>query len=323
MRRTYLGDRLCFPDVADSRLVDVQAAYARMLTVRGSHRDDAIRRSRREIPEALPELLQADPDLGVVHAVHEWASAAVGAGDLTEDCTWSADRTLLGPPIGRPHTIWGMSANYPRERRTPPPADATPSRPLQGFLKAPSALTGPYDRLCYPAISQRVDPELELGVVIGRRARRLEPGSAMRAVAGYVTFIDVGARDVAELDNHRMDRAKGFDTFGIVGPWFVTADEIPEPHALRIRLWVNGEPRQDGSSSEMYHSIPEQLCWLTEALTLTPGDLLATGTPPGVSSIQRGDELRGEIDGLGVVECTVVPEPSEDARVAVTLGAAG
>jgi len=189
MRRTYLGDRLCFPHVADGRPVDVQAAYARMLTVRGSHRDDAMRRSRREIPETLPELLQADPDLAVARAVHEWASAAAGAGDLTEDCTWSADRELLGPPIGRPHTIWGMSANYPRERRTPPSA----------------------------------------------------------------------TRDVAELDNRRMDRAKGFDT----------------------------------------------------------------GTPPGVSSIQPGNELRGEIDGLGVVECTVVPEPSEDARVAVTVGAAG
>jgi 2-keto-4-pentenoate hydratase/2-oxohepta-3-ene-1,7-dioic acid hydratase in catechol pathway len=144
----------------------------------------------------------------------------------------------------------------------------------------------------------------------------------MAAVAGYVAFVDVGARDVAELDNGRIDRGKGFDTFGIVGPWFVTADEVPEPHALRVRFWVNGELRQDGSTAEMYHSIPEQLCWLTEALTLAPGDVVSTGTPPGVSSVHPGDELRGEIEGLGTIEITVVPEPS-GRRVPAVIGATG
>jgi 5-oxopent-3-ene-1,2,5-tricarboxylate decarboxylase/2-hydroxyhepta-2,4-diene-1,7-dioate isomerase len=155
-------------------------------------------------------------------------------------------------------------------------------------------------------MSQRVDPEMELGVVIGRRSRQLTAESAMDAVAGYVGFCDIGARDVSELDNHRMDRGKGFDTFAIIGPWFVTADEIADPHQLRVRYWVNGELRQDGSTAEMFHTIPEQLAWLTSALTLAPGDVLATGTPPGVSSVQPGDELRGEIEGLGVIANTVV-----------------
>jgi 2-keto-4-pentenoate hydratase/2-oxohepta-3-ene-1,7-dioic acid hydratase in catechol pathway len=317
IRRTYLGDRLCFPDVVEGRLVDVQAAYARMLETRGSHRDDAIPRSRREVAETLPALLQTDPDLGIVRSVHEWVPAAVGTGDLTEDCTWSADRVRFGPPIGRPHTIWGMTANYPRDRQ--PPAPSTPGR-LQGFLKAPGALAGPYDDLHYPAISQRVDPELELGVVIGRRSRGLERETAMAAVAGYVAFVDVGARDVSELDNRRMDRGKGFDTFGIVGPWFVTADEIPDPQALAVRFWVNGELRQDGSTSEMFHDIPEQLSWLTEALTLAPGDVVSTGTPPGVRSVIPGDQVRGEIEGLGVVENVVVAEPSMPFE-AVAMGA--
>jgi 2-keto-4-pentenoate hydratase/2-oxohepta-3-ene-1,7-dioic acid hydratase in catechol pathway len=321
IRRTYLGDRLSFPDVIDGRLVDVQAAYARMLETRGSHRDDAIPRSRREIAETLPELLQADPDLTVVRAVHEWASTAAGTGDLTEDCTWSAEQELYGPPVGRPHTIWGMTSNYPRDRQAPPPENGTPRRRLQGFLKAPGALAGPYDSLRYPAMSERVDPELELGVVIGRRSRALDRETAMAAVAGYVAFVDIGARDVAELDNHRMDRGKGFDTFGIVGPWFVTKDEIPDPHALGIRFWVNGELRQDGSTSEMFHDIPEQLSWLTEALTLAPGDVVSTGTPPGVSRVHPGDELRGEIDGLGVHENAVVLDPS-GPRVAVATGPA-
>jgi 5-oxopent-3-ene-1,2,5-tricarboxylate decarboxylase/2-hydroxyhepta-2,4-diene-1,7-dioate isomerase len=133
----------------------------------------------------------------------------------------------------------------------------------------------------------------------------------MKAVAGYVGFCDISARDIAALDDRRMDRGKGFDTFGIVGPWFVTADEIPDPHNLRIRYWANGELRQDGNTAEMFHSIPEQLCWLTAALTLAPGDVLSTGTPPGVAGVEPGDELRGEIDGLGIIENMVVREKAD------------
>jgi 2-keto-4-pentenoate hydratase/2-oxohepta-3-ene-1,7-dioic acid hydratase in catechol pathway len=301
IRRTGFGDRLCFPDLVGGRLVDVQAAYARMLQTHGSHRDDAIPRSRRELAETLPALLQTDPELRVVRSVHEWVPAALSAGDLTGDCTWSAERAMFGPPIGRPHTIWGMTANYPRDRQIPAVAGR-----MQGFLKAPGALAGPYDELRHPAISERVDPELELAVVIGRRARDLDRETAMAAVAGYVAFVDVGARDVSELDNGRMDRGKGFDSFAIVGPWFVTADEIPDPHTLSVRFRVNGELRQDGSTAEMFHDIPEQLCWLTEALTLTPGDIVSTGTPPGVRRVLPGDRIRGEIDGLGVIENDVV-----------------
>lgn len=309
-RRTYFGDRLCLPDVIPHSLLDVQATYARKLEVSGSHRDDAIARSQLEIPGNLPALLQADPHLTVVRRVHDWAVAHANSGDLIEGCTWPYDKASLGPPIGAPRMIWGMTSNYERQRRDPAsPAQPQGERPTpRGFLKAPSSLAGPYDNVVYPEISQRVDPEMELAVVIGSRSRGLDEASAMKAVAGYVGFCDISARDIAALDNHRMDRGKGFDTFGIVGPWFVTADEIPDPHKLRIRYWVNGELRQDGNSAEMFHSIPEQLCWLSAALTLAPGDVLSTGTPPGVSSVEPGDELRGEIDGLGVIENMVVRE---------------
>jgi 5-oxopent-3-ene-1,2,5-tricarboxylate decarboxylase/2-hydroxyhepta-2,4-diene-1,7-dioate isomerase len=128
----------------------------------------------------------------------------------------------------------------------------------------------------------------------------------MDAVAGYVGFCDVGARDVSAVDGHRADRSKGFETFSIIGPWFVTADEVPDPHCLRIRYWVNGELRQNGTTGEMFHTIPEQLEWLTSALALAPGDVVGTGTPPGVSSVLPGDELRGEIEGLGVIANRVV-----------------
>jgi 2-keto-4-pentenoate hydratase/2-oxohepta-3-ene-1,7-dioic acid hydratase in catechol pathway len=310
VRRAYLGDRLCFPDVIPHRLLDVQATYARQLEVEGSHRDDAIARSRREILPDLPALLQADPHLTVVRRAHDWAMAHADTGELSDECTWPYDPASLGPPIGAPRTIWGMTANYERQRRAPAsPTQPRDERPTpRGFLKAPSSLAGPYDDVVYPDVSRRVDPEMELAVVVGSRSRGLRETSAMKAVAGYVGFCDISARDIAALDDHRMDRGKGFDTFGIVGPFFVTADEIPDPHNLRIRYWVNGELRQDGNTAEMFHSIPEQLCWLTAALTLAPGDVLSTGTPPGVSSVEPGDELRGDIDGLGIIENTVVRE---------------
>lgn len=306
IRRTYFGDRLCFPDVVPGRLVDVQAAYAWQLDARGAYRDDAIARAQREIAPELPALLQADPRLGAVRRVRD--QVADGDG-LPEECTWPADEVLLGPPVGHPATVWDMSSNYPRERASAGARSSGPTQdppPLSGYLKAAGSLAGPYDDLVYPAISERVAPEMELAVVIGKRSRGLEAGTAMDAVAGYVGFCDVGARDVSAADNSRADRSKGFETFSIVGPWFVTADEIPDPHCLRIRYWVNGELRQDGTTGEMFHPIPEQLAWLTSALTLVPGDVVATGTPPGVSTVRPGDELRGEIEGLGAIANRVV-----------------
>jgi 2-keto-4-pentenoate hydratase/2-oxohepta-3-ene-1,7-dioic acid hydratase in catechol pathway len=305
VRRTYLGDRLCFPDVAGDRLVDVQAVYAWQLTRTGTHRDDAVARAAREIPCALPALLQADPGLALVRRIRDEAGAS--DGDIPEDCTWPGENALLGPPVGRPATIWDMTGNYPRTRHAEQGAQAdAPPPDLTGFLKTPGSLAGPHDDVRYPAISEHVQPEMELAVVIGRRSSRLEAGTAMDAVAGYVGFCDLSARDIATLDNHRVDRAKGFDTFTVIGPWFVTADEIPDPHQLRVRFWVNGELRQDGSTAEMFHSIPAQLAWLTSAVSLVPGDVVATGTPPGVSPIRPGDELRGEVEGLGSIATRVV-----------------
>ncbi|MEV6112908.1 fumarylacetoacetate hydrolase family protein [Streptomyces sp. NPDC052109] len=218
---------------------------------------------------------------------------------------WSDEPERLGPPVGRPHTVWCMGGNYLRRRpargERPPPR-----RGPGGGLKATGVLAGPHDDLRYPALSDKVDTEMELAVVIGPRSRFLTPDNAMDAVAGYVGLCDVTSRDVAELDNNRMDRAKGFDTYGICGPWFVTADEIPDPHALRIRQWVGGEARRDGSTAEMFHTIPEQLTWLTAALTLAPGDVLSTGAPPGQGAVRPGDVVRGEVQGLGVIENKVV-----------------
>jgi 2-keto-4-pentenoate hydratase/2-oxohepta-3-ene-1,7-dioic acid hydratase in catechol pathway len=317
VRRTYYGDRLCFAGIVPGALVDVRAAYARMLVVRdGTDRDDALERAERAVAPDLPAALREDHELGAVRRVHDWAVERAGSGDLHEGCTWSETPGLLGPPVARPHTVWGMSGNYLRE--APERAGAGSALPersagppaLRGFLKAAGALAGAYDEIRYPSISRQVVPEIELAAVIGRRCRGLRRAEALTAVAGYVILCDVGARDIGALDGRALDRAKGFDTFAVFGPWFVTADEIPDPHKLRIRAWVNGEVRQDGSTSEMFHDIPEQLEWLASALTLRAGDVVSTGTPPGPAPIEPGDVLRGEIEGLGALECTVVAERS-------------
>ncbi|MFF3573964.1 fumarylacetoacetate hydrolase family protein [Nocardia jiangxiensis] len=307
VRRTYLGDRVCVAGIAGDRLVDLRAAHAYQLSRCGQDRADAIVRAERELPQDLPGLLAADPSLGIARRVAEQAEADAARGDLPAEILWSAEPGALAPPVGRPRTVWGMTGNYPRTRPAPgePPP---PARSMTGFLKAAGSLTGPHDEVIYPAVTSVVHPEVELGVVIGSRARRLTEESAMDAVAGYVIVNDLGSRDIGETDNRNTGRAKGFDTYTVLGPWFVTADEIPDPHALAIRFWVNGELRQDGSTAEMYHRIPEQLAWLTTALTLFPGDVVSTGTPPGVRAVVPGDKLRGEIEGLGAIENAVVPE---------------
>lgn len=317
VRRTYYGDRLCFAGLVPGALVDVRAAFARMLVVRdGLDREDALERAGHSVAPDLPAALREDEELAVLRRVHDWALARAGSGDLHEGCTWPEVPALYGPPVGRPRTVWGMSGNYLREAPDRAGADhARPQRPGQppaqrGFLKAAGALAGAHDAIRYPSISRHVVPEIELAAVIGRRCHGLPRAGALSAVAGYVVLCDLGARDIGALDGRALDRAKGFDTFAVIGPWFVTADEIPDPHKLRIRAWVNGEVRQDGSTSEMFHDIPEQIEWLSAALTLRAGDVLSTGTPPGPAPIEPGDVLRGEIDGLGAIECAVVAEES-------------
>lgn len=310
VRRTYHGDRLCFPGVVPGGLVDVRAAYARMLVVRdGVDRADAVPRAEAAVAADLPALLRDDPQLSRVRAVQDWVLERAETGDLHDGCTWPEVPGLLGPPVGSPHVVWGMSGNYLRD-----PAQPAAPAGQRGFLKAPGALAGPHDEIRYPSISSHVVPEIELAAVIGRRCRRLRREEAMAAVAGYLVLCDIGARDIGALDGRALDRAKGFDTFAVTGPWFVTAEEIPDPHKLRIRAWVNGRVRQDGCSGEMLSDIPEQLEWLTSALTLRPGDVVSTGTPPGPAPIEPGDVLRGEIEGLGALECTVVAEPADGAR---------
>jgi len=180
---------------------------------------------------------------------------------------------------------------------------ALPAEPIL-FLKANSALTGPNDPVVLPPGSQKGDWEVELGVVIGTRARCVSEDQALSHVAGYCVVNDVSERAYQLERGGTWDKGKGCDTFGPVGPWLVTADEVPDPQKLRLWLDVNGERMQDGSTADMVFGVAQLVSYVSRFMTLEPGDLVATGTPAGVGMgrgrfLKPGDALRLGIAGLG------------------------
>ncbi len=312
---TYWGQRLAV--VLGDYLVDLSAGHAaRLHQDQGEPRARAAARAAREMPSDVHALLESGPDaLARAAELAAWLEA-VSADDPERLASfrWPVGQLPFAPAVPRPSKIWCVGANYREHKRemaarsgTAPPPDR-----LRGFLKPPSALIGPFDPIVLPPESQHVDHEIELGVVIGRRGRRIAEEAAMDHVAGYVVFNDVSSRDVPVLDQGRMDRGKGFDTFAVMGPWLVTKDEVPDPHHLALGLRVNGELRQDGNTSDMVFGIEPQIAWLSAAMTLEPGDVLTTGTPSGVSPIAVGDVLEGWVERVGHHRNAVVAEPNAD-----------
>ncbi len=179
-----------------------------------------------------------------------------------------------------------------------------PSAPLC-FAKFTSSLSGPFDPIQLPAEDSQVDYEGELGVIIGRKARHVAEGDAMCYVAGYVVFNDVSARRW-QFDDGQWTRGKSCDTFAPNGPFLVTADEVPDPGALRITTRVNGEIMQDSNTNQLIFNIPKLVSYFSHSFTLEPGDLIATGTPAGVGFSRKpplylkdGDVVEVEIERIG------------------------
>jgi len=210
--------------------------------------------------------------------------------------------TRLGPPVPDASKVICLGLNYAdhaREQHKDPP-----ERPLL-FAKAPSALSGPNDDIVIPPQDDRVDCEAELAVVIGDVARNVSRDEAMKVVAGYMAFNDVSARTIQRGDRQWF-RGKSFDTFAPCGPWLVTADEIPTPHSLAISSYVNEMRLQHSNTSELIFDIPYIISYISEAMTLLPGDIISTGTPAGVGVfrdppvfMKPGDEVVVEIEGIG------------------------
>ena len=217
----------------------------------------------------------------------------------TKDAFPLAEVRLL-PPVW-PSKIVCVGRNYvdhAKELGNPVPVE-----PLL-FYKPVSSLIATGDDIVYPSISQQVSYEGELGLVIGRKTRNVSADEAMGYIFGYTVINDITARDLQKKDG-QWARAKGCDTFCPVGPCIVPRQEVDFP-VLRIRSWVNGEAKQDGSVNDMIFSPGAIIAYISQYLTLEPGDLIATGTPPGVGTVRPGDRIRVEIEGIGAIENTVI-----------------
>jgi len=212
--------------------------------------------------------------------------------------------TRIAAPLARPGKIVGIGLNY-RDHAAETGAEL-PSRPVV-FFKPSSTVVGPHDVIEVPDGSTATDYEVELGVVVGRRLRRCRDArEGLQAVAGYVAVNDVTERALA-TDGPTWAKGKCCDTFTPVGPWLVTADEIPDPHTLALQLSVNGKLRQSGNTQAMAFQVGDILCYLSSLMTLEPGDLVLTGTPAGVAVshpepkpfLRHGDVVELEVAGLG------------------------
>jgi 2-keto-4-pentenoate hydratase/2-oxohepta-3-ene-1,7-dioic acid hydratase in catechol pathway len=247
---------------------------------------------------ALARLRAAGPEL---------AAAATGGRPV--------DEFELLAPLPRPGKVVAVGLNYlghaTEQDRQPP------SEPLV-FAKLPSAVVGHGAEIVWdPALARQVDAEAELAVVIGRRARHVGVADALDHVLGYTACNDVSARDLQAADGQWV-RAKSLDTFCPMGPVLVTADELPDPSGLRIECRVNGTPMQSASTADMYFSVSQLISWCSASFTLEPGDVIATGTPPGVGIyrdpprlLADGDEVVVEIERIGRLanRCRHQPAP--------------
>lgn len=213
------------------------------------------------------------------------------------------DELELLAPLPRPGKVVAVGLNYlghATEQQQQPP-----SEPLV-FAKLPSAVVGHGAEIVWdPALARQVDAEAELAVVIGRQARHVSVADALDHVLGYTACNDVSARDLQAADGQWV-RAKSLDTFCPMGPVLVTADELPEPSGLRIECRVNGTPMQSASTADMHFSVSQLISWCSASFTLEPGDVIATGTPPGVGIyrdpprlLADGDEVVVEIERIG------------------------
>ena len=210
----------------------------------------------------------------------------------------------LGPPIANVPKLVCIGLNYAdhaKEANQPIPAEPVV------FMKAISAITGPNDDVKLPKGSKKGDWEVELAFVIGKKAQSVTEADALNYVAGYMICNDVSEREWQLEHGSQWSKGKSFDTFAPLGPWFVTADEIKDPQNLSMWLDVNGRRKQTGNTNTMIFGVKKLVSYLSYMCTLTPGDVVSTGTPPGVGMgikpvsqfLKAGDEMRLGLDGLG------------------------
>ncbi|MCZ7574036.1 MAG: fumarylacetoacetate hydrolase family protein [Ardenticatenaceae bacterium] len=261
-----------------------------------------------ELPDSMLGLFDAGP----IALTRLKEALAVQTNDALREAggAWLLSETTLLAPIPRPRkNIFCLGKNYAEHARESNRArgesDVAPEAPLF-FTKAPTSVIGPDAPILIHPLSDQVDWEIELAVVIGRRGRNLRAAEAMDFVFGYTILNDVSARDVQWRHGRQFFKGKSLDGSCPLGPWIVTADEIPNVHGLTLRLWVNGVLKQEGHTTDLIYDIPTIIASLAEGMTLEAGDIIATGTPGGVGFARQppeflrpGDVVEQEIEGIG------------------------
>jgi ureidoglycolate lyase len=265
------------------------------------------------VGDALVDLTAAGLPAGMIDLIAQWPRLAEKARSLaaTIKPEFKLSQVRLHAPVPNPQKILAIGLNYADHI-----AESGQSKPEKQiwFSKLPNAVNGPYDPIEIPKASSAIDYEAELVVVIGKRCRHVSKADAASVVFGYAAGNDVSVRDW-QFHTAQWIVGKSFDTHAPIGPWIVTSDEIGDPHALGIRARVNGELRQNSNTSNLVFDVFDQIAYLSQAMTLMPGDMIFTGTPGGVgmamkppSFLKAGDVVRIEIDRIGALEATMRPE---------------
>jgi len=274
-------------NVVDGQVVDLAAAFG-------------------QTPVSVIEILRE----GVEHR------AKFEAVTSSKENTVPLSDVILEAPIPKPGKYLAIGLNYKDHVEEILKRGGKAPEHQMWFNKNVSCVTGPYHPIHLPKVSNALDYEGELGVVIGSRCKNVPESEALSVVGGYLVIDDVTCRDW-QRKTSQWTLGKSFDTHGPIGPWLVTADEIADPHALEMRLFVNGELRQKTSTGGMVYNIAAQIAELSSVMTLEPGDIIATGTCSGAGFgfnpqkfLQIGDVVRVEIDGIGHIENHVIAEPA-------------
>jgi 2-keto-4-pentenoate hydratase/2-oxohepta-3-ene-1,7-dioic acid hydratase in catechol pathway len=294
----------------DQWIVDLRQAHELFLSeLAGMHRSVPGR-----FPQRIIDFLESGEDLriyaskltGHVHSLLPERSSELKQQRVLLDAT---DVHIL-PPVPVPPKIVCLGLNY-RDHADEAHAPM-PDRPLL-FSKPSTAIVGPEDFVVYPKISTQVDYEVELAAIIGKRGKDIAESDAFDHIAGYTVFNDISARDIQFADKQWF-RGKSFDTFAPTGPCLVLREQVGDPHNLKMELRVNGEVRQRSTTANMIFKIPQLVAFISNVMTLQPGDVIATGTPAGVGYYARperrllkpGDLMEAEIEGVGVLRNMVV-----------------
>jgi 2-keto-4-pentenoate hydratase/2-oxohepta-3-ene-1,7-dioic acid hydratase in catechol pathway len=273
-----------------------------------------------EIGQEKPGILDAGGQIRDLSAIiDDLAGAALGPESLNRIKALNLaalpaveGTPRIGAPVGDVPKFLGIGLNYrDHAEETGMPI---PEVPIV-FAKANSCVSGPYDPVLAPKGFERMDYEVELGVVIGTPAKRITEADALNYVAGYTIANDVSERSLQKGGPGEWIKAKSYDRFGPLGPWLVTKDEIPDPQRLDLSLDLNGARMQTGNTSTMIFTVRQLIAYISKYMTLMPGDVISTGTPPGVGMarnprvfLKAGDEIRATISGLGEQRWKVVAE---------------